>query len=71
MIPANVRRIIYLSLAVIGLTLGAIQVGYSSIDVAAPAWLTVAVAVYAFLGGSTGILAVLNTPMSDDDGDVL
>lgn len=62
MIPVNVRRIIYLSLAIAGLALGACQVGYASVAIPAPSWLIVASAVYGFLGGSGGVLAVLNTP---------
>lgn len=65
MIPASARRVIYLVLAVTGLTLGATQVGYASVDINAPAWLIVATAVYGFLAGGGGILAVLNTPPAD------
>ncbi|MEI2827328.1 MAG: hypothetical protein V9F04_13725 [Dermatophilaceae bacterium] len=61
-IPAYVRRIVYVALAVAGLALGATQVGYSSIEATQPDWLTVALGVYAYLAGGSGILAVLNTP---------
>ena len=65
MISANIRRTIYTTLAILGLALGACQVGYSSINLEQPAWLTVALAVYGFLAGGGGILAVLNTPAPD------
>jgi hypothetical protein len=41
---------------VVGLTLGATQVGYAAAAAAQPAWLTVALAVYAFLAATLGIM---------------
>lgn len=69
-IPAHVRRIVYVVLAVAGLVLGATQVGYSSIEMNQPEWLTVALSVYAYLAGGSGILATLNTPRQQDVDDV-
>lgn len=66
MIPTNVRRGIYIALAITGLVLGACQVGYASITSTQPDWLTVALNVYAYLAGGGGILATLNTPTSDE-----
>ena len=65
MITANICRWIYLGLTLIGLTLGATTVGYSSVDATQPAWLIVAQAVFGFLAGGSGILAALNTVDQD------
>lgn len=48
--------------AAVGLVLGATQVGYAAADAGQPTWLTVALAVYAFIGGSLGVVAKSNTP---------
>ena len=55
------RLTIYLILAIIGLALGATQVGYASIEAAQPDWLTIGLAVYAFLGGGLGFTAATHT----------
>lgn len=70
LIPAVVRRTIYVLLAIAGLVLGATQVGYSSIEASQPEWLTVALSVYAYLAGGSGILATLNTPRQQGVDDV-
>ena len=62
-----VRKTIYTLLAAVGLILASVQVGYSAAELANPSWLTVALAVYAFLAGPTGIIALLNTSTEDDD----
>ena len=61
MLNTATRRAIYISLAITGLLIGATTVGYSSVSATLPDWLTIATAVYAFLGGGSGILATLNT----------
>lgn len=61
------RLTIYLILAIIGLTLGAAQVGYASIEAAQPDWLTIALAVYAFLGGGLGFTAATHTGPGETD----
>ena len=60
-IPAAKRRIVYAVYAGIGVTLGAVQVGFAAADSAQPVALTVCLAVYAFLGGPIGYTAVSNT----------
>lgn len=61
----NVRKAIYTAFIVAGTVLGATQVGFAAIEGAGqPTWLTVALAVYAFLSVPVGSLAVANTPSS-------
>ena len=60
--PAETRAKIYWVFAVLGLTLGAIQVGFLSVEAGQPEWLTVLLAVYGFIGGATGLTAKANTP---------
>ena len=61
-IPAKVRGPIYAGYAVVGTALGAAQVGFASANTTQPAWLTVALSVFAFLGGAIGYTAASNTP---------
>ena len=61
-IPAKVRGTLYSIYAVIGLGLGATQVGYSAAQAGQPVWLTVALAVFAFVGTGIGYTAASNTP---------
>ena len=61
------RLTIYLILAIIGLALGATQVGYASIEAAQPDWLTIGLAVYAFLGGGLGFTAATHTGPGETD----
>lgn len=60
-IPAPVRQMVYGCFAVLGVVLGAMQVGFASADVGQPLWLTVSLAVYAFLGTAIGFTARANT----------
>lgn len=62
--PPKVRAVIYWAAFVIGLGLGATQVGYSAADAGQPTWLTVALAVFAFLAAGLGITAATNTTVS-------
>ena len=58
-----VRKGIYGSYVGAGIVLGATQVGFAAIEGAGqPTWLTVALAVYAFLSVPLGSLALSNTP---------
>ena len=61
-IPPNVRRIAYAAYALLGVALGATQVGFSAAEAGQPVWLIVAMAVYGFIGGAFGITAASNTP---------
>lgn len=62
LITARARRWVYALYALGSVVLGAIQVGYSAGGYGHPAWLTIATAVWVFLGGSQGLLALLKTP---------
>ena len=58
----NARAIVYGIFWALGLVLGATQVGYAAASAGQPTWLTVALAVYAFLGAGVGYTARQNTP---------
>ena len=57
----RVRRIAYAVYAIIGLALGAVQVGFAAAEAGQPVWLTVALAVFAFLGAGLGFTATTHT----------
>lgn len=61
LLPAGVRGVFYTIFALTGVVFGGIQVGYGAVELAQPAWLTVALAVYAFVGGAFGLVAVTHT----------
>lgn len=61
-IPPRLRGVIYTIYALVGLGLGATQVGYSAAGAGQPVWLTVAMAVFAFIGTGIGYAAATNTP---------
>lgn len=73
---ANIRKAIYAAYVVAGVLIGATQVGFASIEGAGqPTWLTVSLAVYAFLSVPLGSLAAANTGVvqvvtQDDQGIV-
>ena len=54
------RRRTYQAFWIVGLLLGATQVGYAAADAGQPTWLTVALAVFAFLGVGIGYTAARN-----------
>lgn len=61
----KVRKAIYSTYVIAGVIIGATQVGFASIEGAGqPTWLTVTLAVYAFLSVPLGSLALSNTPSS-------
>lgn len=62
LITARARRWVYALYALGSVVLGAIQVGYSAGGFSHPAWLAVFTAVWVFLGGPQGLLALLKTP---------
>ncbi len=66
LIPDAVRQVVYIvySCAVIGV--GAVQVGFVSANAAQPVWLTIALAVLAYLGGVLGITAASNVQKKTD-----
>lgn len=61
-IPAKARAIVYTIYGVLGLAVGATQVGYAAAEAGQPVWLTVTLAVYAFIGTGIGYTAATNTP---------
>lgn len=61
-IPAAYRSTLYVAFALVGVALGATQVGFASAEAGQPTWLTVALSVYAFIGGAMGFTASANTP---------
>ena len=65
----TIRKVIYAAYVVLGVVLGATQVGFSAIEAGQPTWLTVALAVYAFLSVPLGSLALSNTPSNPTTTD--
>ncbi|MGN8690537.1 hypothetical protein ACTND8_11630 [Atopobiaceae bacterium HCP3S3_F7] len=59
--PPHVRAILYYAMFFVGLTLGAVQIGYGAASVDQPTWLTVALAVFAFVSSGLGLTAASNT----------
>lgn len=55
------RKPVYQVFAGLGLVLGAVQVGFAAAEVGQPVWLTVSLAVYAFLGAAGFAVAQANT----------
>jgi len=60
-IPAQGRKYLYAAYALVGLILGATQVGFLAAG-DQPLWLTIALAVYGFIGTGIGATASVNTP---------
>lgn len=58
----DARRRVYTGFWLVGLVLGGTQVGYAAAESGQPTWLTVALAVYAFLGAGVGYTAQANVP---------
>ena len=73
LIPQSLRKQVYVYYALTGIVLGAIQVGFGAAQAGQPLALTVALAVYAFLGGAFGFVARvnINQPAGTNDGLVL
>jgi len=59
-VAAKSRKKMYAAFALIGVLLGAIQVGYGAASAGQPTWLGVALAVYSFLGPPLGLTAYSN-----------
>jgi hypothetical protein len=60
------RKLVYGIYAVLGLLIGAIQVGYGAASVSTPTWLKVALAVFAFVGTGIGAAAGSNVPSTTE-----
>lgn len=65
-IPAAWRKPIYGAFAIIGVLIGAFQVGIAAVGGTDPEWLTVTLAVFPFLAGAIGFTAAANTDSSVD-----
>ena len=64
-IPAKARAVVYWIIGLVSLAVGAVQVGYASINEPHPTWLTVALAVVPFLAAGLGYTAATHTPSTD------
>jgi len=64
-IPATQRAKVYIVFAVIAAGFGTVQVVYLTTSTPQPMWLTVALALIAYVGTSMGALAKANVPMQD------
>lgn len=62
LIPAKSRRTTYAIFALVGLIMGAVQVGFFAVDPDLPTWLNVTIIVYNFLALPFGALAASNVP---------
>ena len=63
-LPAGVRAKLYAAYAVLAVAIGAVQVGFSAAGTGQPDWLTVALAVFVFVGAGLGFTAQANTASS-------
>lgn len=59
-LPPAARKVLYAILALAGIILTAVQVGYVAADLDQPTWLLVALAVYPVLGAGLGATAYSN-----------
>ncbi len=70
-LPVRARRAIYVTYGIGSIAVSATQVGYAAIPGGdQPVWLTVTLAVVAFLAGPVTALAVTNTPAAAQDRTV-
>lgn len=58
----TLRKRAYRAMWLIALTIGAIQVAYATLEIPAPAWLRVTLAVFTFVAAAVGYTADRNTP---------
>lgn len=56
-----VRKWAYIVFALLGVVFGATQTAFTTAEVPAPLWLTVAFQVYLYVGGAFGLIAATNT----------
>jgi hypothetical protein len=67
LIPQKVRTYIYISYAIAGVVIGAMNVGFESAGVADPVWFNVTTEVFAYLGIPLGATAAANVGNTDDE----
>ena len=60
-IPAAFRKPLYGAFAVLGVVIGAIQVGFAAAEAGNPLWLNITLAVFPFVAGAVGFTASANT----------
>jgi hypothetical protein len=65
-LPPRARTYTYLGLAVLGLVLGCLVIGYATIEAAQPDWLKIALAVTPFIMTTLGFTASTHVPSSPD-----
>ena len=65
-IPAEVRQYVYIGYSVALVIIGATQAGFAAAAVDQPVWLTVTLAVFAYLGIALGFTAASNVQGSTD-----
>jgi hypothetical protein len=63
----QLRRTLYTVGVLVGVTLGAIQIGFSAAGHGDPVWLKVCFAVYGFLSASFHLTAATNVPNAPQD----
>jgi len=61
-VPVKARAWVYMILALAGIVVGSLQIAYLTIGYQ-PTWLSVTVAVFAFLVGPGNTMAASNTPV--------
>ena len=66
-ISPAVRTKLYLVYGILGTVLGAVQVGFATVEAPFPPWLKVTLAVFVFLGGAIGYTAASHTPAGDSE----
>ena len=66
-IPASFRKPLYGAFAVIGVIIGAIQVGFAAAEAGNPLWLNITLAVFPFVAGAVGFTASANTNATVND----
>lgn len=59
-IPAAVRQYVYVGFGILGIVIGAIQTAFVAAALGQPAWLTISLSVYAYLGIALGFTAASN-----------
>ena len=65
-IPSRYRTTVYAVYATLGVLVGSVQVAYAAAEAGQPTWLTVALAVYAYVGGAIGYTAATHVPSAPD-----
>lgn len=73
MIPANVRKWLYVVISLTGVVLTAVMAGFAAAAIAIPVWVTVGLTVLGVLAGPFGFLAANNVtlPLPPLEGDVV